>query len=197
MTLVRRVEEEEVGDEAFAALVDLVAAARSHATLLSRHVGSGADSIPPRIVLIVETLDERTSSRLEALIPDTVSVLEVRKIESEKAQSSFLVGREELVSDESPDIARRGVEDLDPGAQRRIQTLVDRLDRVDAELVMETTDDGLEWHWRDHAICVLSVEGSRPRLCVPDIEARLLEDDEALETSLEGAIARWMTVSGE
>jgi len=195
LVLVRRVES--VDAEAMTGLLDLLSTARAQAALLARHVGAGVEASAPQVVLVTEEMDERAARRLAALDTDAVRVLEVREIASRRARSTFLVTHNEQADGPSTQAVDERLADLDHAVRRRVAVLVERLSRVDDELTLATTDDGLEWRWRGRPVCAILADGPAARATVAGQETRTLEDDEVLETVVDLAIARWLGAAEE
>lgn len=179
-------------------LMDLLGAARSQATLLARHVGATGEGMTPLIVLVAEEVDEPAARRLATLDAEAIRILEVHKIVSERAQSTFLVSRTESTdvasSSQTMEVRLGG---LDRTMRRRVELLVERLERVDEELNLVTTADGLEWRWRGRLVISLALEGSTAYAAVVGHEEQGLDSDELLESLVDRSIERWLAVTEE
>jgi len=178
-------------------LLDLLSAVRTQAPLLARHVGTEVEAVVPLIVLVAEEVDERSTRRLAALDADSVHVLEVREIASERAHSTFLVAHGDGADGPATHGVAEQLAELDRTVRRRVEILAERLGRVDEEMALSAIDDRLEWRWRNHAICTVLIEDTEAHASVPGLEGHLLADDETLEVVVDEAIARWMAVTEE
>lgn len=194
LVLVRRVER--VDEVVVGELLDLLAAARTHAGLLARHLGTGTEEDGPSVVLVAEEVDDRSARRLAAL-DQAVQVLEVRRVTSERATSTFLVARGESPEAPGPAAVGERLTDLAPDDRRRVELLVDRLRRVDDELTLASTEEGFEWRWRGRPIAVLVLDAGVARMTVEGQEPRAIESDDAVESLVDQSIARWMRVMEE
>ena len=195
LVLVHRVSKVDTG--VVIDLLDLLSAVRTQAPLLARHVGADVEAAPPLIVLVAEEVDERSARRIAALDADSVHVLEVREIASERAHSTFLVAHGDTAEGPTALGVTDQLADLDRTVRRRVEVLAERLGRVDEEMVVNAIDDRLEWRWLSHAICTVVIEGADAHATVPGLEEHTLDDDETLEAVVDEAIARWMAVTEE
>lgn len=195
LVLVRRVDHMDA--EATAALLDLLSVAHTQAGLLARHVGLQSEGGLPQVVLVTGELDERTARRLAALDREALRVLEVREIASRRARSTFLVTQDGQGEAPTTRAIDERLADLDQVVRRRVELLSDRLARVDDELALSTTEEGLEWRWRGRSVCTVLADGADALVTIEGQEARGLEDDEALESVVDLAIARWLGVAEE
>lgn len=196
LVLVRSVSS--VDATAIVELMDLLGAARSQAALLARHVGASGEGMPPLIVLVAEEVDELAARRLATLDAEAIRILEVHKIVSERAQSTFLVPRTEMVAvASSSQTMEARLAGLDRTMRRRVELLVERLERVDEELILVTTTDGLEWRWRGRLVVSLALEGSTAYAAVVGHEEQDLDSDELLESLVDRSIDRWLSVTEE
>ncbi len=178
-------------------LLDLLALLRSHGSLLARHVGGGNPSRPPKVVLIVDALDEQAARRLSVLEGDDLRVLEVRAIQSRRRSCTYLVPRLSGGTPLPTQAIEERLSELDLVLRRRVDALSDRLRRVDEELTVAALEEGLEWRWRGRPICSVSLGDGTPEVTVAGRETRGLGDDDSIEGILDLAIARWLEVSEE
>jgi hypothetical protein len=195
LALVHRVDQ--TGGEVVTAALDLLAAAREHTPFLARHLGARVEAPAPLVVIVAAQVDERSARRLSALGPDTVRLLELRAITSARASSTFLVPHGTEARPAGGAVLGERLADLAEPARARVEVLLERLRRIDEELGAATTDAGLEWRWRGRLVCALQVVEGEAQALVTGGEPRGLGSDDALETFVDGALARWSALVEE
>lgn len=196
-------------------VLDALAWARGHRALLARHLAEPDPQAPaidasaePLVVLVCDDVSPGVARRLEALPRASVLLLERRVLASSGARSSFLVPvvagapvPPDDALESAADAARAAtgfLERLDEERHRRADELLRRLRRLDEELACAGAETGLRWSYRGTELCEL---GEDARGLVGRVagleEPHLLGADDALETFLDAALARYLRLSRE
>ncbi len=186
------------GDVVLTAL-DLAAEGRAQVGLLSRHLGSDRlrPDLAPMVVIAAERFDERVIDRLAPLSPDSVRLFEVREIESAQRSSTFLVPPTGAVPPAAEPDTEEFLLGLGAGLSELVETLVVRLERMDADVVLARGSEGLEWTWRGRELCrVLAREGLLEGW-LADREPRPIGSEQDLERFVEAALVRWVQLTEE
>lgn len=181
--------------DAVGAALDLLAAAREHTPFLARHLGARVEAPSPLVVVVAARIDERAGRQLVALGPETVRLLELRAITSTSAETSFLAPYGSEARPGGPVVFGDRLADLGELTRARIEVLIERLRRVDEELNLGSTDEGLEWRWRGRLVCALQVNEGEAHALVTGEEPRGLTSDDALESFVDAALGRWAALS--
>ena len=86
---------------------------------------------------------------------------------------------------------------LGAGLSELVETLVVRLERMDADVVLARGSEGLEWTWRGREQCrVLAREGLLEGW-LADREPRPIGSEQDLERFVEAALVRWVQLTEE
>lgn len=186
---------DEVDANVVAGVLDLCHAAEEHGDLLARHMGTPAEASLPLVVLVASSLDERAFKRLAAVDPARMRVLEVKEIRSSRATSTFLVARgEERPGFEAPALDER-LAALEGATRRRVELFVSRLSRIDRELEVRTTEEGIDWRMSAGELCRMRIEGDQAFVSLPGREARELAEDEDVELLLDSVVSGWLELA--
>lgn len=186
------------------AVLDALAWATEHRALLVRHLAVPAlkpDS-DPLVVLVCDQVPPRLAQRLEALSGRSVLLLERRELSTAGARSSYLVPHAPAPSGPRPRQETRAasgfLERLDEERQLRADRLLRRLGRLDEALACAGGEKGLRWSFHGVEVCELGEDarGLVGRVAGLDEPLRVGADD-ALETFLDAAIARYLRLSRE
>ncbi len=190
---------DEVADErTVLGVLDALVWARRHRDLLARHLDGSQlnEDLEPRVVVVAERFSERVAARLSTLDPDDVLLLEVRSLRTEAGASTYLV-------DPTPNVVAAGhvapstfLESLDEDLRAQAELLLKRLGRMDTDVHVRCTGEGLQWVFREHPLCALTevgghLEGSLPDACDP----LPLRASGSLEAFIDLAMARFVELS--
>lgn len=186
------------GERTVLGVLDALVWARRHRDLLARHLQGSQlnEDLQPRLVVVAERFSERVASRLSALDPDDVMLLEVRSLRTEAGASTYLV-------DPAPNAAVAGhpasstfLETLDEDLRAQAELLLKRLGRMDSGVHVVCTVESLKWIFREHPLCGLTEVGGHLEGSLPDASDPLpLREPGSLEAFVDLAMARFVELT--
>ncbi|MFT5292323.1 MAG: hypothetical protein ACI82F_004409 [Planctomycetota bacterium] len=182
-------------DRATLAVLDLVAWVREHSSVLIRHLDCPAlraDKSVRTLVVVTESVDS-LCRRLVALDGSGVELFGLRTIQSSAGDRVYLSsigapGRSPLAPEEIGDAFIGALpEDL----RELGRHAVDRITRLDDELVALAGDDSIAWRFRGESLVRIERAGDRLRATLgPEHKLWPLRSTEDVEELLEGALSR-------
>jgi hypothetical protein len=180
--------------------LDTLGVARSQVELLVRHFGDGRvnPERSPRLLVVSAAAEARLTERLSVVADAGVSVLGLRTVKSAKGERAYLVRLDPAARVPS---GTNGVtaflRALPPRLEPLGNTLLERMQRFDEELVASGDASALVWRIAGEVLCRVERIGDVLQASVaPRHEPLPLNDHADLERVVEAAYARLVKVLG-
>ena len=173
--------------------LDALAFVRENAAALPQHLARPELrlDLEPRIVLVVSRLNPRLARRLGALL-ESVEVCELRTLRSAGGAARYLVPVElssaRRLSAGGPDPQSLAAS-LPEGERALLQRVLERMERVDDELVVLSGADSVSWRFGDTCLARLELSPQGLHACAPPQSAgRAIEGEADVEAFLEDVL---------
>lgn len=186
--------------DALARALDLVAYATDQRRYLERHFDRTLAADGPLAVLVGARLPAELVRRARIVGPARVRLLEARELRSERGVSTWFAAPDADSPAQGSGGPRSFIAVLDAALAERAEGLVARLARLDAELIVARTLDGLEWLWRGRSVCNVVPRAGRLEGRVDAlerVEVRPIVDGPSTEAFLDAALARFLALDAE
>lgn len=187
-------------DRATLDALELLAALERESELLRRHLvpERAAGARAPRLLVVSPTSDPRLAARLAPLLAAGVEVVGLRSVRSAAGERAYLV---RLDAGGRPLVRAGGVgafrANLAARQEPLVRALLERMQRLDEELVVDGDADVLQWRLAGEVLARLEREGAGLVASVaPRHEAFPLGELADVERFVERALARLVRVLG-
>ena len=182
-------------DRATLAVVDLVTWVRAHAAVLVRHLNAPAlrPEQPPRTLVVLTETAEVLRQRLATLGSAGVELFGLRTIQSAAGDKVYLssISSPDTAANPPSDPSEAFIGALPEDLRELGRHAVERIARLDDELVALPGRDSILWRFRGESLVRLERNGDRLRATLgPEHEVRPLRHPEDVEDLLEGALSR-------
>jgi len=200
LVLVLLVEGE--GDEPVLAALEALAFAEHNAQVLAAHFEAPhlRSDQPPRVLLVAQNFPPSLVERLRPLFDSAVELFEVRCVKSARGENVFLatVGGESQVLAASGSATEEGfLKRLAPDLESIARHAIERMARVDEDLLLGVTGTRLSWSFRGTALARLELVGDRLHGSVaPNHEPRVLRSDAQVDFFVEEVMGRYVSCLG-
>jgi hypothetical protein len=180
--------------------LDTLAWAQRHADVLARHLGSplARPELEPRVIVIAPAPDERLVVRLATLGASGIRAFGVQTVRSAGSERAYLVPL--ALAGAGPRRASPEtlfLEGLAPELRAAARALLERMERLDDELVPAYDHGAILWRFRGEVLARVEPEGDQLAARVPPLhEALPLGDEMAVERFLELALGRLVELLG-
>jgi hypothetical protein len=190
----------EDADKTVLATLDTLSVARSQVELLVRHFGDGRMHAErsPRVLVVSPNADTQLSERLGVLVDAGVSVLGLRTVKSAKGERAYLVRMDQATRGPGGTSGITAfLRALPPRLEPLGNTLIERMERFDEELVASGDASTLVWRIAGEVLCRVERIGDVLQGSIaPRHEPLSLHDLSDLDKLIEGAYARLVKVLG-
>ncbi len=200
LVLVLLVEAE--GDEPVLAALEALSFAEHNAAVLAAHFEEPRLRVdqPPRVLLVAQSFSPSLVARLKPLFGSAVELFEVRCVKSARGENVFLA----TVGGESQVLAAAGtateeafLSRLGPDLESIARHAIDRMARVDEDLLLAVSGTRLTWSFRGAGLARLELVGDRVHGSVaPDHEPRALRSLAQVDFFVEEVLGRYVSSLG-
>ncbi|MCZ6598465.1 MAG: hypothetical protein O7B99_12555 [Planctomycetota bacterium] len=184
-------------------VLDTLAFVTRNTPLLARHLASARiqPDLDPRVLVVVDPGDARLIGRLTRLAGNELELYEVRTVKSSSGERAYLVPVEGHAGGGSPAPTASPasfVESLPTALAETGRLLVERMARLDDELVSKTGRDAVTWSFRDRVLARIERVGDHLQGGLgAGEEPQRIETSEDVGRFLEAALGHLVELLGE
>lgn len=189
------------GDEPLLAALDALAFARHNAPVLAAHFGEPRlrSDQPPRVLLITQTFSPSLVERLRPLLDGSVELFEVREVKSARGENLYLtaVGGDPQVLAAAATTEDAFFARLAPDTKAIAQYCLERMARIDDELLVSSRGGRLNWSFRGTELARVELASDLLQGSVaPLFETRALRSAAQVDFFVEEALGRYVEALG-